>query len=97
MAVHEKQIEVPATTRTVVDYISCDLCGIKTRDDENWKGESFNVDSTIIEIEQGSSFPEGKLTNTRRYNICPACFISKLEPFLKENGAKPHEFETCTF
>jgi len=73
----------------VVAYI-CDLCGKESRRGGCWVKDP-NVNEPTVQIEQGYVYPEDSQVRIRRYHLCPECFETRLEPWLKEQGATPTE------
>lgn len=92
----EKTLEVPATTRTIVEHTACDLCGFTTKNTNNWGGKSsYDVDETTIEMQQGNNYgADGGNIKTTEVDICPTCFEKKLIPWLRTQGAKPRVHES---
>jgi hypothetical protein len=84
---HIKNVEVPAHTRKVVDFVTCDLCGgvIKTY--------RYEVDEVEIMHRTGDEFPEGGSGEETTVDMCGECFDTKLLPWLLEQGAKPETKE----
>jgi len=81
-----KTIDVPATTREVVEFTVCDLCGRKEPGD-GWS-KCYDVEDVEVSYESGSRYPDGNFTETISYDICPDCFKNKLMPWLESQGAK---------
>lgn len=80
---HKRTETVPASTREVVDHYACDVCGAKLR------ARTYRVDEVTVTREVGTSTSDsGNLTHTE-FDLCGACFESKLVPFLESLGAKP--------
>lgn len=81
---HLKTIQIPATTREVVDHVSCDLCGAKI---------SQNLDYVVEEVEvrhkTGAAYPDGGSGEETSVDMCGKCFDEKLVPWLRSQGAKP--------
>lgn len=89
---------IPARTETVLASIKCDLCGLEAKDPENWSGRSsYDVDGTTVQVtvkhEEGTSFPEGRNVESKRFDICPTCFEEVLVPFLESKGATPTKLD----
>ncbi len=80
---HKKTIDVPATTREVIERVSCDLCG--TRTDAQ---DVVNVDDVTVKRELGVCYPEGSRIETAEVDMCGKCFEEKLVPWLEEHGAR---------
>ncbi len=104
MSIQKKTIPVPAvpaTTREVAESVTCDLCGdvIGNADIENdgidWENARGygEVHKTCVQIGKGYTYPDAHNIEFRDYHICPTCFETKLEPWLKAQGAKPTERE----
>lgn len=88
---HMKTVGVPATTKEVVDFVSCDLCGAKL-------GESrYDIDEVIVRHKTGSNYPEGGSGEETSVDMCGRCFDEKLLPFLRSQGADPRTEEWDTF
>jgi len=80
---HTKTVIVPATTRTVVDRVTCDLCG------EVIELRSYEIGDVEIKRSVGEHYPGcGSRTDTE-YDICVKCFDGKVVPWLASQGAKP--------
>ena len=104
MSLQKKTIPVPAvpaTTREIVESVKCDLCGdvIKTTavesdgvDWENAQGYG-EVNKTCVQIAKGYTYPDCHNLEFRAYHVCPVCFETKLEPWLKAQGAQHTERE----
>ncbi len=98
MSVKMKTVQVMPTTREVVESITCDLCGKvfphadTDSDGINWE-QPYDVAKTGVYIGTGYNYPESTDIDYRDYHICPRCFENKLEPWLKEQGAKFTERE----
>ena len=73
----------------VFDKLSCDVCGAESNSDENWASKDFEHVTTVIKMEERESYPDGGHTRDMTYHICPACFKSKLIPWLENQGASP--------
>lgn len=69
---------------------TCDLCGKKSEqpESEDWGRGLFNVARTTLELVEGKRFPEGRQCTTTKFDICPACFVEKLVPWMESQGAK---------
>lgn len=79
---HTKQKEIPAKTVTVVESVSCDLCGEKITTANSW-----DVAEVEVSCKTGYRYPEGGDTTTRSVDMCVKCFTDKLEPWLEQQGA----------
>jgi len=83
------------TTTTVLDELSCDICG-KVADGNEWEGTSvwdYTMDETEVRVrvtvrqKEGTIFPEGGDGTAYEIDICPDCFKTVLVPFLRSKGA----------
>lgn len=80
---HMKTVSVPATTREVVERVTCDLCGaplVESHDD---------VEEVEIRHKSGWSSPDGGEGKEATVDMCGACFDNKLVPWLRAQGAEP--------
>ena len=81
-----------------VEHLICDLCG-KQSEGEDWTTGSFEVNQTDISIftrveyRNGVQYPEGGHGDDYEVDLCPDCFMNKLIPWLKKQGAEIHEKE----
>jgi hypothetical protein len=92
---HMKTVDVPATTKTIVDRVTCDLCGRGL--DEHYRGNarlsSYYDDE--VEIKQvfrrrrGTNYPECGSGTEDEVDICGECWETKLIPWLKSQGVEP--------
>ena len=90
----KKTVHTPATDRDVVDHLICDLCGKKSGDGD-WVPKGYNVSETTIEMNQGTNYgSEGGDNKKTGFDICPACFETKLVPWMASLGATPTVEET---
>lgn len=79
-----KTVQVPASTRDVVDKVVCDLCK------RNIPNEgSYEVNEVTVSHKTGSSYPEGGSGEKVRVDLCPSCFDEKLIPWLTSQGVEP--------
>lgn len=77
----KKTINVPATTRYVLDKTICDLCREAIR-----PAEGYNVEEIEIFYKTGSNFPEGGSGEILKIDLCLVCFEDKLIPWLRSQG-----------
>ena len=89
---HMKTVTVPARTREEVDRVTCDLCGAVV----NEEPEEFHHDRVRIDRDKGTHYPEGGIYDITEYDVCPACWEGKLEPFFASFGAVPRKKEIMT-
>ena len=80
---HMKTVEVPATTRERVDFVTCDLCGAKIED------RPFEVNEVEVRHKTGSNYPEGGSGDEVSVDMCGKCFDQKLVPWLRSQGVEP--------
>lgn len=84
---HTKVIEIPATTKEVVDFVACDLCG------DLIKERGYEVNNVIVEYTVGNCYPEGRTGTIYSVDMCGNCFMRKLMPWLIKQGAKLTEYD----
>ena len=65
-----KTIPVPATPRSVLDYVKCELCG-QTSPVEDWSPRAYRVTEPDVVLRVGSSYPEGTDITSTILDICP--------------------------
>jgi hypothetical protein len=80
---HKKIEHVPASTREVDDFTTCDLCKATL------KSDLYAVDEVEVERRKGTKYPEQTDLTVTYVDICPACFDAKLLPWLRAQGAEP--------
>lgn len=95
MNVIEKRTR-PADTYDAVVAIICDICQKKFvgADEDNWLNSSFEFEKTALTFSTGYRSPSGGNESQRAYHVCPICFTSRLEPWLRQQGANPTTEET---
>jgi hypothetical protein len=81
---HMKTVRVPATTKDYVDFVTCDLCGARIKD------EQYVIDEVEVRHRAGTNYPEGGNGTEISVDVCGKCFDEKLIPWLKSQGAEPH-------
>jgi hypothetical protein len=87
---HMRTVEVPATTKTVVDRVTCDLCGRGL--DEHYAGKqlsSYYSDEVDINRRVGTNYPEGGNSTESKVDMCGECWKTKFVPWLRSQGAEP--------
>lgn len=84
-----KDKAIPAKTESVLDHLSCDMCGSRI----NIGLSGFKVDEVEISHETGQSYPEGGMGDRVIVDLCGDCFDSRLIPWLKTQGVKPTKEE----
>ena len=80
---HTKTVEVPATTKQVLDKTACDLCGAEI------KAGNYSAEEVEVRHRTGSSCPEGGSGEEVSVDMCGDCFDTKLVPWLRTQGADP--------
>jgi hypothetical protein len=87
---YEKTKEV--VERESLTEMTCDLCGAKAHRvrgwDEGWYDTNETEVSVTIKQREGCNYPECKMGTEYEIDICPACFKSRLVPWLISQGAK---------
>ena len=87
MKLYEQKV-IPQREATVCVGRKCDLCGRRSQDRGNsWSDENYVVGETEVSYSEGSSYPEGGWGIKYEIDICPKCFVGKLIPWLREQGA----------
>lgn len=82
---HTKLIQVPVTTRTIIYAVTCDLCGMEIKLEEE-----YTVNEVEVRHKVGSNYPEGGSGEETSVDMCGKCFDEKLIPWLISQGAKPN-------
>lgn len=80
---HMKTVEIPATRREVVDFVSCDFCSTKI------ELHRYNVDKIEVKHKTGSSYPEGGSGTETSVDMCGKCFDERLVQWLRSQGVEP--------
>lgn len=75
--------EIPARTKQVTDYISCDLCKDKIVEHDH------QVDEVDVSRTTGYRFPGSGQGTITSFDLCGKCFEEKLIPWLRDQGAEP--------
>ena len=84
---HTKKVPVPATSRTEVTQVTCDLCGQPLR-------TTSSGGDVTVSYEKGVHYPEGGSGTRVEFDLCAECFEGKLMTWFRENGATgPRETE----
>lgn len=84
---HMKTVEVPATTKQVVDKTTCDFCGAEIRD------KVYDATEVTIEARTGTRYPEGGSGDLASFDCCLPCWKSKVVPAFAAMGANPRVVE----
>jgi hypothetical protein len=82
-----KVVEVPATTKTVLDRVVCDFCGATIPK----RGSDFH--DVTIECDSGCIIPEGGWGVKTQFDCCEKCWNEKVKPTLCALGADPRVTE----
>jgi hypothetical protein len=90
-----KDEAVPATTKKVLHKLICDCCKAEApRPYEDWATGGWDVNETeialkpIIRHKEGKAYPETRFGQELTVDLCPACFTTKLIPFLRSIGVE---------
>ena len=79
-----------------LSQIKCDICGITTNNE--WNESKYDNNDVTIELQQGSSYPEGNGHNTIiSFDICPNCFKNHLVKWFKEKYNAEPSIKEVTF
>lgn len=81
---HKKTANIPSKIIEVVDFVTCDMCGVRiTR-------TPIDVDEVTIEYKKGKSFPDGSTWGERiSVDFCLTCFENDLMGYLESRGINP--------
>lgn len=71
----------------VLREVMCDFCGLSHNDE--WKEGPYEVIETEIMMKKGESYPGVSFGEIISFDICPDCFVTKLIPWAKTQGAEP--------
>lgn len=72
---------------TYLESHTCDFCKKKS-DNESWRNSRYDIEDVDIKYRTGFSYPDAGYEEFFELDICPACFVEKLIPWAKENGAQ---------
>lgn len=86
---HMKTVLILEHEEKVFDKLTCDLCGADSNEEENWAKKDFEHATTIVQLEERESYPDGGHSEETAFHICHTCFKTKLLPWLDSQGAKP--------
>lgn len=90
----------PARHDKVCVSMQCDLCGKVSESVHDWSSSLYELNETEVSIKtiirhsNGYSYPEGGNSINYEIDICPECFMEKLIPWLKSQGADIKETES---
>jgi len=92
-----KTVVVPATTRKECTHLTCDLCGVASKNHQDWRTSWSDAAETevrvTVRLNNGSRYPDNGSGTECEVDICPKCFQEKLIPWLKSQGADVREEE----
>ena len=80
---HKETVIVPASTRTKVVKVTCDLCQGEI------KNKRFDLNEVTVSHKTGESYPEGGMGELAEVDMCGTCFTEKLVPWLEAQGVTP--------
>ena len=88
-----KSYEQRPHTGTYKAFVSraCDLCGLVSKSDRNWKDDEYHIDETEVKLTVGIKEWDGRSDTEYTVDICPDCFKGKLIPWLQSQGATIQE------
>jgi hypothetical protein len=95
---HYKKVTIPEKKETLLDKVTCDLCGAVAKAGR-WESSVYEVAESEIEVTvrqaDGENYPEGGAGTKYVVDMCPNCFKTKLIPWLEAQGctAKREEWE----
>ena len=82
------------TPRTIIDTVTCDLCGTTTADSgwgEHRERNSYGAITNDVEVKWRHSYgySDGGGGTEYVFDICPKCFKERLIPWVVSQGGKP--------
>lgn len=80
---HKKTYSVPATTKEIIDRVTCDLCG------EEIRRKDYHTDEVKISRRVGTCYPDVGEGEAVEVDCCGECFESKVLAWLKTQGVEP--------
>ncbi len=83
---HYEKTIIPQQVKEVLASTTCDLCKEKIEIKEHWA-----IQDVKIQCRTGMSYPEGGFGEYTEVDLCPDCFNSRLLPWLRSQGAEPHQ------
>lgn len=93
--------EVPQQPRKQVSTITCDLCRHEWEPSNSsspkqvYVYDFYRIEDIYQDIEvrcsesYSDSYGDGNDAKSHAYDLCASCFVNKLEPWLKIQGASP--------
>jgi hypothetical protein len=82
--IHKILIQVPATTREVIDSVTCEICGEKIENKDN-----IEVDEITIRRKKGEQYPECGFGEMTEVDMCGKCFEEKFLTWLWSYNGRP--------
>jgi DNA-directed RNA polymerase subunit M/transcription elongation factor TFIIS len=86
---HMKTVLILEHEEKVFEKLSCDLCGYESNADEEWGRGNYKHATSVIQLDEQHSSPPGGHSEETSFHLCPACFRTKLMPWLRSQGAEP--------
>lgn len=80
---YKKTIQIPATTREIIEAVSCDLCGNKI------ENRGYETDAVVVTHRSGVNYPDSGWGEETELDVCGKCFTEKLLPWAISQGAVP--------
>lgn len=88
---HKAMVHVPAKDELRTVHVTCDIC---KADVPLPDAQPDNIEKVHVSMEVGDvQYGEGHITETR-YDLCLACFRTRLMPWFLSQGAYPDVTET---
>jgi len=89
-----RHTEVRKCKTVVVDSVTCDLCKAvfeKANGREStidWEGDAYHSTETTVSYKELSHYPgDCWVDRLIAVHLCPVCFLERLVPWLREQGA----------
>jgi len=84
----------PEHEQEYIAELRCDICGRAAPHPEDsypWSDGMYEVHDVVIELREGTQYPEGGAGEETSFDICPECFKECLIPVLFAMGAQPRK------
>ena len=83
-----KTVEVPATTKSVVDKVTCDLCNREIK-----KPDRYGIDDITVSRREGNGYPDGGWGTETTFDVCGECFETQIIPIFENHRVENHTVE----
>ena len=86
-----KAVKIPERHVDQEIAVVCDICS--ARSDNEFADKQWEVCEIDISYRCGFQYPDSGYGKTVTVDLCPACFMDKLIPWIKSKGGTPTEKE----